>query len=578
MKHEELMLKLEAIRKQRPQEKDSPPPPLTSGPGTELGKLISWFASERKGCKCKDRMAMMNKQGPEWCEKNIDTIVGWLMEEGRKRKWPTGKLSQLVAKTLVERAISNSSPVSQKKKTAASPEMKTAASPEMTAASPEMTFAWVYWKGSQNDELRWSIRSVLKNYEGKANILVVGDKPKWYSGEHIPVKRAKKQPRRGFRDVLNKIHRICTGDEVPESFVWMMDDIYFVNTVTFSDLKKHYYHGSQHSRRVSTVKHKNGWQELKRISFLEAEKAGMPTYDFCTHLPHVLQKSRFLETWDKFNLKDRTLQWEILYGAMHFRKRSTYKGFFRRIKSRENGQKLVGGTKKKIINNSNGGWKEPLRAYLWNKFPDMAPCESQEAKPPVWKNAFPIVRQRYGFEIKNGYQDQGAINSGLTSSDHAQRNVYEYAVSTALGIKSVFDIGCGNGFKLIDLFGHLDTTGMDVAEQINRCRKRFPERQWVEAPQLMSADLILSVDMIEHLDDPVPILNAIRDLNWQHFIISTPERDICRGIDSMGPPKNPRHCREWNQKEFVTLIEKLVGPVSESIVLGEYNHVVRLSR
>ncbi len=372
-------------------------PYLGKGPGTELRKLISWFASNKKGCGCKDRELIMNRWGADECEKRTDEIVGWMMDEGKKRRWPTGKLAEFGARKLVAQAIRTSRGAREPQVDKPDPTQqedepeKDCASGSKADESPEMTFVWVYWNGGQGDELRWSIRSVLNNYQGKANIVVAGDKPPWYSGTHINVKRVSKQHRRGFRDVLNKINIVCTGDEVPESFVWMMDDIYFVNPVSFSQLSKHYYHGRQHKHKVSTTKHKNGWGEIKRQSFLEAEQAGLRTFDYCTHLPHILHKKKWIETWEKFNLSERTLQWEILYGAMHFRDPVGFKGFSRRIKSLEGANKLAGGTRKMIINNSNGGWKEPLRAYLWNLFPDSSPVESHDPFPPLWDKAFPVV-------------------------------------------------------------------------------------------------------------------------------------------------------------------------------------------
>jgi len=80
----------------------------TGGPGTELKKLLSKIGIKAdSGCKCSDRakhMDYMEQTDPGWCERNIDTIVGWLEEEAKKRKLPFIKT---VAKMLVKRAIKN---------------------------------------------------------------------------------------------------------------------------------------------------------------------------------------------------------------------------------------------------------------------------------------------------------------------------------------------------------------------------------------------------------------------------------------------------------------------------------------
>lgn len=75
------------------------------GPGTELKRLIEWFASERPGCKCKDRAAKMDRWGVEGCKQNIDTIVRWLSEEAAKRSAIASVLPDVAYRQLVKTAI-----------------------------------------------------------------------------------------------------------------------------------------------------------------------------------------------------------------------------------------------------------------------------------------------------------------------------------------------------------------------------------------------------------------------------------------------------------------------------------------
>ena len=58
-------------------------------PGTELKKLLAKFGlKETADCACKSRAAFMDRQGCEWVEANVDTVVGWLREEAEKRGLP----------------------------------------------------------------------------------------------------------------------------------------------------------------------------------------------------------------------------------------------------------------------------------------------------------------------------------------------------------------------------------------------------------------------------------------------------------------------------------------------------------
>jgi hypothetical protein len=82
-----------------------PAPIPTSGPGTELKKLLARVGiTATPDCACNARAAEMDRQGVEWCEANIDTIVGWLREQAEARGLP---FLDVAGRLLVRRAIQN---------------------------------------------------------------------------------------------------------------------------------------------------------------------------------------------------------------------------------------------------------------------------------------------------------------------------------------------------------------------------------------------------------------------------------------------------------------------------------------
>lgn len=75
-------------------------------PGTVLSKMIKSVGIQMTdSCSCKRHALEMNDKGNDWCEENIDTIVGWLREEATKRKLP---FIDAIGKMLVYRAIKKS--------------------------------------------------------------------------------------------------------------------------------------------------------------------------------------------------------------------------------------------------------------------------------------------------------------------------------------------------------------------------------------------------------------------------------------------------------------------------------------
>jgi hypothetical protein len=74
--------------------------------GTVLAKMIkSVGIFMTDSCSCRKHALEMNEKGNDWCEQNIDTIVGWLREEATKRKLP---FVDAIGKLMVNRAIKKS--------------------------------------------------------------------------------------------------------------------------------------------------------------------------------------------------------------------------------------------------------------------------------------------------------------------------------------------------------------------------------------------------------------------------------------------------------------------------------------
>lgn len=85
----------------------SQPQIQTSGPGTELKKLLAgwpfWIVA-KPNCSCNARARVMDANGCDWCESHMDEIVAWLRDEAAKRKL---LFADIAGRLLVKRAIRN---------------------------------------------------------------------------------------------------------------------------------------------------------------------------------------------------------------------------------------------------------------------------------------------------------------------------------------------------------------------------------------------------------------------------------------------------------------------------------------
>lgn len=75
-------------------------------PGTVLAKMIKSLGIKMTdSCSCRRHALEMNEKGNDWCEQNIDTIVGWLRQEAKARGLP---FIDMAGKLAVSRAIKKS--------------------------------------------------------------------------------------------------------------------------------------------------------------------------------------------------------------------------------------------------------------------------------------------------------------------------------------------------------------------------------------------------------------------------------------------------------------------------------------
>lgn len=178
-----------------------------------------------------------------------------------------------------------------------------------------------------------------------------------------------------------------------------------------------------------------------------------------------------------------------------------------------------------------------------------------------------FIKSDYIARAKSQYFEDALIsNTGIVH----QPDVYAFAghIARKFGCTHILDIGCGRGFKLAQLHPEFKVTGADFGSNIDYCREHFPFGVWLtldlENPhqellpqEVLEKTVVICSDVIEHLLDPSGLLLTLRDcLKYAPVaILTTPERDLVRGRNDVGPPVNPAHVREWNLSEFSNLLK-----------------------
>lgn len=169
---------------------------------------------------------------------------------------------------------------------------------------------------------------------------------------------------------------------------------------------------------------------------------------------------------------------------------------------------------------------------------------------------FPVKTK---FEINRKYNHQKNVPhfNDTENKDLWQDEVYSLAklFFSKNNCQRVIDIGCGSGYKLIKYFKDVDFVGFDVEPTVTFLNKEYETYQWknvlTEKLSDYSADIVISSDVIEHIENPIPYIeNMLSIKNVKYYFISTPERFSLYGGNDFGPPSNIHHFREWSAKEF----------------------------
>ena len=197
-----------------------------------------------------------------------------------------------------------------------------------------MDFVWIYAKKFSAwhkmgifNELDYSIRSVKKNYQGEARCFVVGDDPGLPGVTHVkapplvtndPITR---QPVN--LDLLNKLDTIINFSGISEEFILMYDDIFILQPTTKEELQISYGRAEVKNpveyivKRLGGRPYKQLWVSTYDYIVPFRLLKGLKTYDWETHLPRFIEKSKMDWLIKGLNLRDIPKIPTSLYSAYY---------------------------------------------------------------------------------------------------------------------------------------------------------------------------------------------------------------------------------------------------------------------
>ena len=152
--------------------------------------------------------------------------------------------------------------------------------------------------GSQwrNNELRYSLRS-LKGHVAHHKVFVVGVKPDWYCGLHVPFKD---EPGRIVSNQVLKLEEMVHLPELSEWFIWMNDDFFFTGIW-----------------RDRTVYHRRCTPPRSGVyaqAYQNARDLVGPGHDYELHYPVIYSKTRVRRILERTRLRNFAFRTVYFHG------------------------------------------------------------------------------------------------------------------------------------------------------------------------------------------------------------------------------------------------------------------------
>jgi ubiquinone/menaquinone biosynthesis C-methylase UbiE len=140
----------------------------------------------------------------------------------------------------------------------------------------------------------------------------------------------------------------------------------------------------------------------------------------------------------------------------------------------------------------------------------------------------------------------------------------------ATGAESVLDVGCGEGFtieRLLATDGRLPMQGLDFdLPALVRAKEGHPEVffQMGDIRRLPyvreSFDLVLCLEVLEHLAEPLGALEELKRVSGRFCLISVPNEpwfmlsNLLRGKNVRAWGNDPEHVQHWSAGRFLAMV------------------------
>jgi 2-polyprenyl-3-methyl-5-hydroxy-6-metoxy-1,4-benzoquinol methylase len=140
---------------------------------------------------------------------------------------------------------------------------------------------------------------------------------------------------------------------------------------------------------------------------------------------------------------------------------------------------------------------------------------------------------------------------------------------------SIHEIGCGEGYWTLRWAKQgLEVRGSDFSDDVLKIARLNAEQQGISkelftrksiydlSAEVDSADLVVCCEVLEHLEEPVDAMRALKRVARKNLILSVPREpiwslmNIARGKYWGDLGNTPGHIQRWSQRSFIALVSE----------------------
>lgn len=172
--------------------------------------------------------------------------------------------------------------------------------------------------GEANEELRYSLRSLERNFPNVGTVWIVGHKPSWLQNvEFIPGNDGPSGHANVYRNILTAMQHKRVSDEV----VVFNDDFFVTAPITHLPVM---YRGTLDEHlslpRIRVGGSQNWWRESLKTTKVCLQAVGIPApLSYELHVPLPCHRQAMRDTLERFAgiTPENPPQWRTLYGNLH---------------------------------------------------------------------------------------------------------------------------------------------------------------------------------------------------------------------------------------------------------------------